>query len=543
MQSSLLFAFVDPKDPFTAGEIAGEPSPGPLLSILSARAFTDAFLFHTPQTRENAEATLDEIAGRHPGCRVEVRPLPVSDPKDYSAIMGSLGRQVRGILAGHRGAELSVCVSSGTAEMRAAWFLLRAANVLPARLLQVGSPAAPLFGAAGVKEVSLEGGDWSVLRDLVMPIDYFTTSVPDGAAPLQSRIPDKRGDLERPLFSRVIPCAPPPAAAPEPEAAPHPELDAALSELSFHIHSPKMRLLAQRAAIVAECDEATLIHGETGTGKELVAKLVHRLSPRHTHKMVTVNCGAIPQELAESQLFGHVRGGFTGAVTDREGVFEAAHGSTLFLDEIGELTLACQAKILRAVQFGEFEKVGSAKTVRVNVRVIAATHRNLKKEIAKGAFRNDLYQRLNILGLEIPPLRERSGEIPELALAILKDINARRQQPRQISKEGLRRLELYEWPGNVRELDAALRRSVAFASGPVLRPEDILIDSSSPTTDPFRTLPEPGPGFSLEHFLDQARAHLILRALEKAGGNQTSAAAMLGISKQAVSRFIADNRR
>jgi DNA-binding NtrC family response regulator len=195
------------------------------------------------------------------------------------------------------------------------------------------------------------------------------------------------------------------------------------------------------------------------------------------------------------------------------------------------------------VQFGEFEKVGSAKTIRVNVRVIAATHRNLKKEIAKGGFRNDLYQRLNILGLEIPPLRERSSEIPELALALLKDINARRQQARQISKEGLRRLELHEWPGNVRELDAALRRSVAFATGPVLRPEDILIDNSSPSTDPFRSLPEPTPDFKLERFLEQARAHLILRALEKAGGNQTAAAALLGISKQAVSKFISDNRR
>jgi transcriptional regulator with GAF, ATPase, and Fis domain len=382
-----------------------------------------------------------------------------------------------------------------------------------------------------VKEVSLESGDWSVLRDLVMPIDYFAASSAEPDAP------------SRPMYSRAVASAPPPPSQLQAPAEQHPELDAALRELNFHIYSPKMRLLVERAAIVAGCDEATLIHGETGTGKELVAKLVHRLSPRRNHKMVTLNCGAIPQDLAESQLFGHVRGGFTGAVTDRQGVFEAAHGGTLFLDEIGELAPACQAKILRAVQFGEFEKVGSAKTIRVNVRVIAATHRNLKKEIAKGGFRNDLYQRLNILGLEIPPLRERSSEIPELAVALLKDINARRQQARQISKEGLRRLELHEWPGNVRELDAALRRSVAFATGPVLRPEDILIDNSSPSTDPFRSLPEPTPDFKLERFLEQARAHLILRALEKAGGNQTAAAALLGISKQAVSKFISDNRR
>ncbi len=531
-----LFAFVDLKDPFTPGGIADEPSPGPVLSILSSRPFTDVFLFHTPHTRENAEATLREISERHPGCQVNLRALAVADPKDYSAIMGALGRRVREILAGCRDADHSVCVSSGTAEMRAAWFLLHAANVLRARLLQVGSPAEPLFGSAAVKEVSLEGSNWSVLRDLVMPEEYFAAM----QAPPATAVPSKRLGL---LFSRG-PSAPP---ALEIEAAvipePQPELEAALRELNFHIHSPKMRLLVQRAATVATCDEATLIHGETGTGKELVARLVHRLSPRSHRKMVTMNCGAIPEDLAESHLFGHVRGAFTGAVADREGVFEAADGGTLFLDEIGELKPACQGKILRAVQFGEFERVGSTKTIRADVRVIAATHRNLAEEIAKGAFRLDLYQRLNILVLQIPPLRERPGEIVPLALALLKDINARRQQPRQISKEALRRLEQHAWPGNVRELDSALRRSVVFSTRPVLQPEDILIDSGVTMPDPLRSLPEPHPDFKLETFLEQARAHLILRALEKAGGNQTAAAALLGISKQAVSKFLADNRR
>jgi len=533
MLNPILLCFVDLKDPFTPAEIAGEPAPGPVLSILSAQPFASVHLFHTPQTRENAEATVREIAERHPECRVTLFPLPVSDPKDYSAIMGALGRRVRGILAGLPDADLSVCVSSGTAEMRAAWFLLRAANVIRARLLQVGSPVEPLFGPATVKEVSLDGTEWRVLRDLVMPLDYFAASEFVPVAPLFSIERRKRRDLMADVCLSVVQ---------DQDPDPHPELDSALRELNFHIYSPKMQLVVQRAAVISECDEATLIRGETGTGKELVAKLVHRLSPRRQHKMVTVNCGAIPPELAESQLFGHVRGAFTGAVTDRQGVFEAAHGGTLFLDEIGELALTCQAKILRAVQFNEFEPVGSQKTVRVNVRVIAATHRNLTSEITKGAFRNDLYQRLNILPLEIPPLRERPGEIAHLALALLKDINARRQQPRQISKEGLRRLELYPWPGNVRELDATLRRSVAFAAGPILRPEDILIDNDACAVDPFRSLPEPGPEFRLERFLVQARAHLILRALEKAGGNQTSAAAMLGISKQAVSKFLADNR-
>lgn len=259
--------------------------------------------------------------------------------------------------------------------------------------------------------------------------------------------------------------------------------------------------------------------------------------------MVVVNCGAIPQELAESHFFGHVVGAFTGAVKEREGVFEAANSGTLFLDEIAELTLACQAKLLRVLQFGDFEPLGSVKTIRVDVRVIAATHRNLPKEIANGAFRNDLYQRMNVLSLDIPPLRDRPGEIARLALSLLRDINARRQHPCQISTEGLKRLEAHSWPGNVRELDAVLRRSVAFATRGILDPEDILIESSAQTSDPFSCMPEPGPGFRLDRFLDKVRAHLILRALERSGGSQTAAAALLGLSKQAVSQFLSDKRR
>jgi transcriptional regulator with AAA-type ATPase domain len=540
MSRTTLFAFVDLKDPFTPGEIAEEPLPGPVLSILAARPFTDVFLFHTPHTRDNAQATLRHIEERYPRCNARVIELRISDPKNYSAIMGALGREVRRIVAGLPVADHSICVSSGTAEMRAGWFLLRAANVLQARLLQVGTPAEPLFGPAAVKDVSLDQGDWSQLRNLVMPLSYFSTE--ESAPPpmsLRRRTLVQASQL-KPSALPVIGSAQPLTA---PDFEPHPELEAALQELGFHIHSPKMQLLVEKAAVVAGCDEATLVRGETGTGKDLVARLLHRLSPRRHHKMVTVNCASIPQELAESHLFGHVSGAFTGAVKDREGVFEAANGGTLFLDEIAELAASCQAKLLRALQFGEFERLGSTKTIRVSVRVIAATHRNLASEIANGSFRNDLYQRLNILSLEIPPLRDRPGEIANLSLALLRDINARRQHPRQISAEALKRLETHSWPGNVRELDAVLRRSVVFSSRPVLGPEDILIDSSAPSPDPFASLPEPAADFKLEQFLDRVRTHLILRALEKTGGNQTAAAALLGISKQAVSQFLAGKRR
>ena len=182
-----------------------------------------------------------------------------------------------------------------------------------------------------------------------------------------------------------------------------------------------MRLLVETVEQVAGCNEATLIQGETGTGKELVARLVHRLSPQRNKKMVNVNCAAIPADLAESQLFGHLRGAFTGATADREGLFEAANGrNALSWTRSASSSQACQAKMLRALQFGEFERLGSTKTIHVTVRVLAATNRKLAEEVAKGTFRGDLYHRLNILPLEIPPLRERAGEIVPLALRATK---------------------------------------------------------------------------------------------------------------------------
>src|SRR5512143_1069860 len=171
-----LFAFVDPKDPFMSGDIAGEDQPGPILSLMDARQFDTILLFHTPHTRENAGATRAEVARLYPQCRVTVAEIPVSDPKDYSSLMGHLARRVHTFVHTQRGAKNHVCVSSGTAEMRAAWFLLAATGVLPAKLLQLGSPAEPLFGAANVKDIDLDTTDWAGIRDLVMPIEYFEES-------------------------------------------------------------------------------------------------------------------------------------------------------------------------------------------------------------------------------------------------------------------------------------------------------------------------------------------------------------------------------
>jgi transcriptional regulator with GAF, ATPase, and Fis domain len=230
---------------------------------------------------------------------------------------------------------------------------------------------------------------------------------------------------------------------------------------------------------------------------------------------------------------------------DQKGKFEQADRGTLFLDEIGELPLDAQAKILRVVQDGRVEPVGSQKPRKVDVRIVAATNRDLRQEIAAGRFREDLFYRLEVVQIRLPALRERPGEIASLAAALLKRINMRRSRPRQLSKDALRRLEQYAWPGNVRELSNVLERSVLYARSDVLEPGELLIASGPRGADPLATLPEPAPGFSLESFLLQARKQLIIRALEKCRGNQSGAAELLGLTKQAVSKFLKgqlDNR-
>lgn len=518
--SKTLFAFVDPKDPFALGELAEEELAGPILSLMQARRFEAVVLFHTPHTRDNAEATRAELARRFPQSRVSVTELPVSDPKDYSALLGPLARCVRDWIRTRPGSENYVCISSGTAEMRAAWFLLTACGALPARLLQLGSPLEPLFGAANVREIDWKGADWLELGDLLLPESYYRLTSP----------PPSRWNR---AADRVLP----PAMEP-PLERPQPPLDQALLELGICIGSAVMREAAQRAAIAAGSDAPVLLTGETGTGKELFAKLIHRLSARSQRPMTAVNCAAIPKDLAESYLFGHEKGAFTGAVASRRGVFEEADGSTLFLDEIGELPSQMQAKLLRVLQDGVVQRVGSSQRKRVDVRILAATNRNLPEEIRAGRFREDLYYRLEVVHIELPPLRKRRAEIPSLAAAVLHRINQRRRAPRRLSKEAMRRLEQHDWPGNVRELANVLERSVLFSTSDVLGPEDLLIRPADTAADFLAMLPEPVPGFSVKDFLERVRKHLFLRALEKTNGNQSQAAELLGVSKQAVNEFL-----
>ena len=290
-----------------------------------------------------------------------------------------------------------------------------------------------------------------------------------------------------------------------------------------------LRVLDQ-AARVSQRDATVLIQGETGTGKELIARAIHHNSRRSSRPFLAINCGAIPCDLVESELFGYVRGAFTGALSNKAGRIESADGGTLFLDEVGELPLEAQVKMLRVLQEGELPKLGLTTPVKVDVRVIAATHRDLSAMVEDGTFREDLYYRLAVVPLRIPPLRERREDIPELVNALFQRAKQRHNLPDvKLSRTVLQKLTTSQWPGNVRQLENVLERLLVLSSTNLITDEDLaedILPSSSGTAPSWRDLPEEG--ISLE----AVERDLIGRALERFGGNQTQAARYLDISRR-----------
>jgi len=285
--------------------------------------------------------------------------------------------------------------------------------------------------------------------------------------------------------------------------------------------SPAMRKVLDLATRVAPHPTTVLITGESGTGKEVIARAIHRMSPRHDARFVAVNCGAIPEHLLESELFGHSRGAFTGATADKRGLFEEADGGTLLLDEVGDLPATLQVKLLRVLQEGEIRPVGEARSRRVDVRVLAATARDLERDTAGGTFREDLYYRLNVVRIHIPPLRHRRDDIPALAAYFIGKYRHEAPLPiRGLSEKALELLVAYDWPGNVRQLRNVVHSASIQATGEVIRPHDLPpLESPPPSAEAFK-------GQTLE----EIERCVILHTLRELGGNKTAAAARLGVT-------------
>lgn len=311
-------------------------------------------------------------------------------------------------------------------------------------------------------------------------------------------------------------------------------------DISMIAKSKVMNDLLAQVATVAQFNLNVLVTGETGTGKELIARAIHKNSPRAKNAFVALNCAAIPEQLLEDELFGHVKGAFTGAQNDRAGRFEQAHQGTLFLDEIGDMELSLQAKLLRVLQESEFEKVGSAKTVKVDVRIIAATSADLEKKIADGSFRADLYHRLNVVHLRIPPLRERPGDLLPLAQGLLDNFCQKSGLPKKIiAPETLNVLNSYPYPGNVRQLQNSMERAAVFSGAgtailPEHLPEEIGKNSSlfQPAPRPsFKPETIPDEGIDFLGVVSNLERELLLQTLDKTGGNKMQAAKLLNMKR------------
>lgn len=488
----VLLALAGPRDPYVTG-LAAQEEPGPLLTLLRARSFDHVVLVSTPSTASATHDTVDAVRAECPASEVEVRAIPLYDPTSYSEILSALQRLAADLRGYLPHARWYISVASCPPEVHACWMLLTAGGDFRAQIVQVRPPETGSADPPVVTEVNPQDPNFPVVPG--------------------------RGDCAREAYLGPA------------------DFDDALRQIGIVGDHPGLRLALERAGLAAPSEASILVRGETGTGKELFARLIHRLSDRAHAPFISINCGAVPKDLVESVLFGHVRGAFTGATQDHRGKFCEADGGTLFLDELLELPSDSQVKLLRVLEDGIVEPLGSSRSRRVSVRVVAATNRDPHKAIKNGQFREDLYHRVSTVEIVLPPLRERAEDIPKLALHLLDNINRQLRHPKQLSPEALARLQSQGWRGNVRDLRNTLVRSAMFCREDVIDADDLQL-SGGGEPDPFAFLPRPHDGFKLREYMDEVRRRLIERALEDARGNQSRAAQLLGISPQALHKHL-----
>ncbi len=464
---------------------------GPILRLLeqpeSKNRYASAIVFTTARGRRSANALATEM--KEHVRDVEVRTIDVEDPSDHGALFERLAPVAAEIERTHD-VERDVLLSAGTPQMQTIWVILVQAGLLSARMLQVVPPAfVPSMHPRAVKEVSFDVDGFPEIRALKSEVVRLRAEV----------------RARRPLV--------------------------AVSE--------PMRALVERIARVAPSPTSVLVHGETGSGKELVARAIHDASPRASGPFVAENCGSFAEGVLASELFGHEAGAFTGAKAQHRGLFEQAHGGTIFLDEIGETSLRVQTMLLRVLEDGTLRRVGGEKTIRVDVRVIAATHRDLTRMVAEGRFREDLYYRLRGVVLEVPPLRRRALDLPQLVDTFLREACAAQKRPRPtITTAAMQALSAHTWPGNVRELRAEVHQWVVFAGAEVdvrdLSPE-VRAEAPKSSRRAPRVLRDDH-ALTLREAVERAELEAMRTALARCDGNLLRTAKALAIERNTLKR-------
>ena len=460
---------------------------GPIAQAVSQRSF-DKIVLISDYAAKETKIFIDWLK-TFTTSPITVHPKQLTSPMDFGEIHQAVVEVLEKILkTGNGNIELTLHLSPGTPAMAAVWIIL-AKTRFPAELI----------------ESSQQHG----VRTASVPFDISAEFLPDLLKGPDKRLQAQTASLppEGPEFVDII------------------------------FRSRVMGRVIHKAQKVAVRSVPVLIEGESGTGKELLARAIHRASPRRDMPFVPVNCGAIPSELVESELFGHAKGAFTGADKAKKGYFEAANGGSLFLDEVGELPMPAQVKLLRTLQEGEITPLGTTKPKAIDVRILAATNRNLLEETASGAFRSDLFYRLAVAVIRLPALRERPGDLSLLIDKLAQQVNEESKeelgyQHKKITVSAKNLLLQHPWPGNVRELLNTLRRAAIWADGDALRSEDVreaLITAGLPKDSGILNRPLED-GFDLHELMGVVARHYLERALDDAHGNKTQAAKILGLS-------------
>ena len=459
---------------------------GPIAQAVSERSFQEVILIYDISDSDCKEY-VNWLTTLTPA-QIQTKKAVLSSPTHFGDIYEAAVGVIEETLESEADdIELTYHLSPGTPAMAAVWIII-AKTRFPATLI----------------ESSIKGG----VNDASIPFDISAEFIPD-----LLRKPDER--LEK-LTAGLLPEAP--------------EFENIINRCNT------MKRVVAKARLITPRSVPVLIEGDSGTGKELLARAIHKAGPRRDKPFIAVNCGAIPSELIESELFGHEKGAFTGADRLRTGYFEAAHTGTLFLDEIGELSLPAQVKLLRALQEKELTRLGASKPIPFDVRIIAATNRDLVKEMAEGRFRPDLFYRIAVAVLKLPPLKDRAGDVGLLIDSILGQINTESiaepgYRQKKISSGAKNLMLQYDWPGNVRELQNTLRRAAIWTTGTLIEVEDIR-DAMLPIVNHANDslLHKPlGDGINLPELMEILAQHYLNRALQEANGNKTRAAELVGL--------------